>query len=29
MECIIAPGYAEEALEVFKTKKNIRVLKVP
>ncbi|MFH1553057.1 MAG: bifunctional phosphoribosylaminoimidazolecarboxamide formyltransferase/IMP cyclohydrolase [Candidatus Omnitrophota bacterium] len=29
VECIIAPGYEEEALEVFKTKKNIRVMKVP
>jgi phosphoribosylaminoimidazolecarboxamide formyltransferase/IMP cyclohydrolase len=29
LEAIIAPGYTEEALEIFKTKKNVRVMQVP
>ena len=29
IECIIAPEYENDALEVFKTKKNLRVLRVP
>jgi phosphoribosylaminoimidazolecarboxamide formyltransferase/IMP cyclohydrolase len=29
LEVIIAPGYTDEALEVFKEKKNIRILQVP
>ncbi len=29
IECIIAPAYEEEALTVFKNKKNLRLLKVP
>jgi len=29
IECIIAPEYEEKALEIFKSKKNLRVLKVP
>jgi phosphoribosylaminoimidazolecarboxamide formyltransferase / IMP cyclohydrolase len=28
-ECIIAPGYAPEALQLFSGKKNLRVLKMP
>ena len=29
LECVIAPGYHPEALEVFKAKKNLRVLEQP
>jgi len=29
MECVIAPGYAPEALEVLQAKKNLRVLELP
>jgi phosphoribosylaminoimidazolecarboxamide formyltransferase/IMP cyclohydrolase len=29
LEAIIAPGYTEEALEIFKVKKNVRVMQVP
>ena len=29
LEAIIAPGYTEEALEIFKAKKNVRVMQVP
>ncbi len=29
VEVVIAPGYDEKALEVFKSKKNIRILQVP
>lgn len=29
VECIIAPDYDEEALQVFSAKKNLRILKVP
>jgi phosphoribosylaminoimidazolecarboxamide formyltransferase/IMP cyclohydrolase len=29
LEAIIAPGYTEEALEIFMTKKNVRVMQVP
>ena len=29
VEVVIAPGYSGEALEVFKTKKNVRVLQTP
>jgi len=29
VEVVIAPGYSEEALEVFKSKKNVRVLQTP
>ncbi|MCD6522981.1 MAG: bifunctional phosphoribosylaminoimidazolecarboxamide formyltransferase/IMP cyclohydrolase [Candidatus Diapherotrites archaeon] len=28
-ECVIAPGYSEKALEVLKTKKKLRLMKVP
>jgi phosphoribosylaminoimidazolecarboxamide formyltransferase/IMP cyclohydrolase len=28
-ECIVAPGYAPEALEIFKKKENLRVLELP
>ena len=28
LECIIAPEYDEESLEIFKTKKNLRIIKV-
>jgi phosphoribosylaminoimidazolecarboxamide formyltransferase / IMP cyclohydrolase len=29
LEAVIAPGYTEEALEIFKAKKNVRVMQVP
>jgi phosphoribosylaminoimidazolecarboxamide formyltransferase/IMP cyclohydrolase len=29
LEAVIAPGYTEEALEIFKAKKNVRVMRVP
>jgi phosphoribosylaminoimidazolecarboxamide formyltransferase/IMP cyclohydrolase len=29
LECVIAPGYSKEALEVFKKKENLRVLHLP
>jgi phosphoribosylaminoimidazolecarboxamide formyltransferase/IMP cyclohydrolase len=29
LEAVIAPGYTEEALEIFKIKKNVRVMQVP
>jgi phosphoribosylaminoimidazolecarboxamide formyltransferase/IMP cyclohydrolase len=29
LEAVIAPGYTEEALEIFKVKKNVRVMQVP
>jgi phosphoribosylaminoimidazolecarboxamide formyltransferase/IMP cyclohydrolase len=29
VECVIAPGFSEEALEVFSKKKNLRLLKMP
>ena len=29
LECIIAPGYSKEALEIFKKKENLRVLHLP
>ncbi|HEU0265120.1 MAG TPA: bifunctional phosphoribosylaminoimidazolecarboxamide formyltransferase/IMP cyclohydrolase, partial [Geobacterales bacterium] len=29
LEAIIAPGYTDEALEIFKGKKNVRVMQVP
>jgi phosphoribosylaminoimidazolecarboxamide formyltransferase/IMP cyclohydrolase len=29
VECIIAPGYAKDALEIFSRKKNLRVMEVP
>ena len=29
LEAVIAPGYTEEALEIFKGKKNVRVMQVP
>jgi len=29
LECIVAPSFDKEALEIFKTKKNLRVLKLP
>jgi phosphoribosylaminoimidazolecarboxamide formyltransferase/IMP cyclohydrolase len=29
LEAVVAPGYTEEALEIFKTKKNVRVMQVP
>jgi len=29
LEAIVAPGYTEEALEIFKSKKNVRVMQVP
>lgn len=29
VECVIAPGYKEEALEILKEKKNLRLLKLP
>ncbi|NQT32990.1 MAG: bifunctional phosphoribosylaminoimidazolecarboxamide formyltransferase/IMP cyclohydrolase [Candidatus Omnitrophica bacterium] len=29
VECIIAPGYGEEAMDVFSSKKNLRVLEIP
>lgn len=29
MECIIAPGYEEDALEILKEKKNLRLLRLP
>ncbi|MBD3379879.1 MAG: bifunctional phosphoribosylaminoimidazolecarboxamide formyltransferase/IMP cyclohydrolase [Candidatus Omnitrophica bacterium] len=29
VECIIAPGYDEKALEAFSSKKNLRILKIP
>lgn len=29
LEAIIAPGYTEEAIEIFKAKKNVRVMQVP
>ena len=29
LECVVAPSFDEEALETFKTKKNLRVLKLP
>ncbi len=29
LECIVAPGCSDEALEIFKTKKNLRVLVLP
>ena len=29
LEAIVAPGYTEEALEIFKAKKNVRVMQVP
>lgn len=29
LECIIAPGYKPEALEVFKKKENLRILQLP
>jgi phosphoribosylaminoimidazolecarboxamide formyltransferase/IMP cyclohydrolase len=29
LEAIIAPGYTEEALEIFKAKKNVRVMRTP
>ncbi|MCM8763546.1 MAG: bifunctional phosphoribosylaminoimidazolecarboxamide formyltransferase/IMP cyclohydrolase, partial [Candidatus Omnitrophica bacterium] len=28
-ECIIAPGYEEEALEILKRKKNLRIIELP
>lgn len=29
LEAVVAPGYTEEALEIFKAKKNVRVMQVP
>ena len=29
LECVVAPSFDKEALEIFKTKKNFRVLKLP
>ncbi len=29
VECIIAPGYSKEALELFRKKKNLRIMEVP
>ncbi len=29
LEAVIAPGYSNEALEIFKAKKNVRVMRVP
>ncbi len=29
LEAVIAPGYTEEALDIFKVKKNVRVMKAP
>ena len=29
LECVVAPSFDKEALEIFKTKKNLRVLKLP
>jgi len=29
LEAVIAPGYTEEALEIFKAKKNVRVMQAP
>jgi phosphoribosylaminoimidazolecarboxamide formyltransferase/IMP cyclohydrolase len=29
LEAVIAPGYTEEALDIFKVKKNVRVMKTP
>jgi phosphoribosylaminoimidazolecarboxamide formyltransferase/IMP cyclohydrolase len=29
LECVIAPGYSKEALEIFKKKENLRVLHLP
>ena len=29
LECIVAPSFDEEALEIFKAKKNLRVLRLP
>ena len=29
LECIVAPSFDKEALEIFKTKKNLRVLRLP
>ncbi len=29
LEAIVAPGYTDEALEIFKAKKNVRVMEVP
>ncbi|QEM67396.1 bifunctional phosphoribosylaminoimidazolecarboxamide formyltransferase/IMP cyclohydrolase [Geobacter sp. FeAm09] len=29
LEAVIAPGYSDEALEIFKAKKNVRVMQVP
>jgi phosphoribosylaminoimidazolecarboxamide formyltransferase/IMP cyclohydrolase len=29
LEAVIAPGYTEEAIEIFKAKKNVRVMQVP
>ena len=29
LECVVAPSFDKEALEIFKTKKNLRVLRLP
>ncbi|KAB0670187.1 bifunctional phosphoribosylaminoimidazolecarboxamide formyltransferase/IMP cyclohydrolase [Oryzomonas sagensis] len=29
LEAVIAPGYSDEALEIFKAKKNVRVMQIP
>ena len=29
VECIIAPSYSKEALEIFSKKKNLRIMEVP
>ncbi len=29
LEAVIAPGYTDEAIEIFKSKKNVRVMQVP